>query len=182
MIVVACKSESTTRVSSETVADILDPFHVGLVEVTATTENGKNKMRRALVWTIQVSTPMGAQRRAALVLTILYDTIPGDPSATRRPELYDQPCQLRKLGGIHEPDNLMYVIPLAPRTPMSGSPAVQSPNTNAQGSLSVQMKLYYRSHLKIILSFPRRFPFMDIHILLRTLEHISCFISQYIYD
>lgn len=54
IIVVACKSESA-RVSSETVADILDPFHIGLVEVTGTTEKGKNKMRMALVWTIQVS-------------------------------------------------------------------------------------------------------------------------------
>ena len=62
MIVVACKSEST-MVSSETVADILDPFHVGLVEVTATTEKGKNKMRMALVWAIQVSKLMGREPR-----------------------------------------------------------------------------------------------------------------------
>jgi hypothetical protein len=61
MIVVACKAESTVM-SSETVADILDPFHVGLVETTATTEKGKNKMRMALAWTIQVSKLVGCQR------------------------------------------------------------------------------------------------------------------------
>ncbi len=54
MIVVACKADSTV-ISTETVADILDPFHVGLVEATATTEKGKNKMRMALAWVIQVS-------------------------------------------------------------------------------------------------------------------------------
>jgi len=52
MIVVACKTESTAM-SPETAADILDPFHVGLVEATATTEKGKDKMRMALAWTIQ---------------------------------------------------------------------------------------------------------------------------------
>lgn len=62
IIVVACKSESA-RVSSETVADILDPFHIGLVEVMATTEKGKNKMRMALVWTIQVSKLVGRNPR-----------------------------------------------------------------------------------------------------------------------
>lgn len=57
MIVVACKADSTV-ISAETVADILDPFHVGLVEATATTEKGKNKMRMALAWVIQVNTFM----------------------------------------------------------------------------------------------------------------------------
>jgi len=61
MIVVACKAESTV-ISSEAVADILDPFHVGLVEATATTEKGKDKMRMALAWIIQVSRSMERKR------------------------------------------------------------------------------------------------------------------------
>lgn len=61
MIVVACKAESTV-ISSESVADVLDPFHVGLVEATATTEKGKNRMRMALAWTIQVSRLMERKR------------------------------------------------------------------------------------------------------------------------
>jgi hypothetical protein len=62
MIVVACKTESTAM-SPETAADILDPFHVGLVEATATTEKGKDKMRMALAWTIQVSKPLERESR-----------------------------------------------------------------------------------------------------------------------
>jgi len=51
VIVVACKSESTT-VPPDTVANFLDLYHIGLVEATATDEKGKNKMRMALIWII----------------------------------------------------------------------------------------------------------------------------------
>lgn len=79
MIVVACKADSTV-ISADTVADLLDPFHVGLVEATATTEKGKNKMRMALAWVIQVSISINAN---ALVLT----TASGHRSATGELEL-----------------------------------------------------------------------------------------------
>ena len=80
MIVVACKADSTV-ISADTVADLLDPFHVGLVEATATTEKGKNKMRMALAWVIQVSISINAN---ALVLT----TASGHRSATGELELF----------------------------------------------------------------------------------------------
>lgn len=64
MIVVACKAESTVM-SSEAVAEILDPFHVGLVEAMATSEKGKNKMRMALAWIIQVSKFMEREPRSS---------------------------------------------------------------------------------------------------------------------
>jgi hypothetical protein len=111
MVVVACKADSTV-ISSDAVADILDPFHVGLVETTATTEKGKDKMRMALAWTIQVSRCYGTQARLS------SRQPPGHRPPTSKHELFYQPCrryECCKIGNIHEPNHLIVVIRTARR-------------------------------------------------------------------
>ena len=100
---------------------------------------------------------------------------PGDHPATRRSRLFDQPCQ-REHGNIHCPDYLMIRHPSL-RAPMSGSPQSQQRTSVAKcpGVLVNQNKLYRTSHLQYVF-FLRKFPFLDIHIHFRTLEHLPvCF-------
>jgi hypothetical protein len=153
MIVVACKAE-LTEISPETIADILDPFHVGLVEATTTTEKGKNKMRMALAWTIQVSKLMGCKPRLSPL-----STASGCAPATRRSQLLHQPCQhreYRELGKSHTPVNLMASRPSSERWRAhrpSSSLKMQMPRRPCRSN----MKLHHTSHLKFL--FFRGSPF-----------------------
>jgi hypothetical protein len=53
IVALACKSDRPRRVDSKDAAALLKKYDVGLIEVTAASENGKDKMRTSFDWLIQ---------------------------------------------------------------------------------------------------------------------------------
>lgn len=72
LIVLACKSDLKRQVEPERALEIFQPYDAGLVEVSKTLEQGKDKMRRTFAWILKA---VVRDKRWCLWLSIPVDCL-----------------------------------------------------------------------------------------------------------